>query len=408
MVESAAIGRPVGKGIIGLLALAVFINYVDRGNLATAAPLIRDELKLSNTEIGVLLSAFFWTYTPGQILVGWLAEKINAYRTLALGLAIWSAATALSGLAAGFTTLIVLRLVLGLGESAAFPCSSKIFAEHLPTERLGSANGWISVGLALGPAIGTFGGGLIMAHAGWRATFFVFGLLSMLWLVPWIGATRRVSRDADANTDLRPPSFFAILRQLRAWGASFGHFSANYSLYFVISWLPLYLVKARGFTVAEMADLGGIVYVVYAISAHATGWFTDRWLRAGATSTRVRKSFLVAAHAGTAVCMLVCALGGPVTSIAGLVACGMFFGLCTPNMYAVAQTLAGPRAGGKWMALQNCVGNLAGITAPLITGMVVDRTGSFAYAFGIAAVMALAGAFCWGVVIRRIEVVKWD
>jgi MFS family permease len=410
--RSIAVSPPVrgtiGKGVIGLLAVAVFINYVDRGNLATAAPLIRDELHLSNTQLGVLLSAFFWSYTPGQILAGWLAEKINAYRTLALGLAIWSAATAGSGLVGSFTALIMLRLVLGLGESAAFPCSSKIFAEHLPAQKLGSANGLISVGLALGPAFGTFAGGMLMAHAGWRSTFLVFGLASMLWLAPWLRATRQASSHADANKADGVPSFFAILGQVRAWGASLGHFSANYSLYFVISWLPLYLVKVRGFSVSQMAELGGVVYVIYAISAQTTGWLSDRWMKAGASSTRVRKTFLVCAHAGTAVCMVVCAMGGPSLSIAGLLASGIFFGCCTPHMYAVAQTLAGPRAGGKWMALQNCVGNLAGITAPLVTGIVVDRTGSFGLAFLAAAGVALAGAFCWGVVIRRIDAVDWN
>src|SRR5215471_4741584 len=136
----------MGRGIVFLLALAVFINYVDRGNLATAAPLIKSELKLSNTAIGLLLSGFFWTYTPGQLLAAWVAEKINAYRTLALGLAIWSLATTLSGFASGFVVFFLLRLILGLGESVAFPCSSKLFAEHLPTHRLGAANGLVGVG----------------------------------------------------------------------------------------------------------------------------------------------------------------------------------------------------------------------------------------------------------------------
>ncbi len=137
----AALSSPV----IGLLALVVFINYVDRGNLATAAPLIKDRLKLSSTQVGLLLSACFWSYTPSQILAGWLAERINAYRTLALGVALWSLATIGSGFATDFWTLIVLRLLLGLGESAAFPCSSKLLALHLPSRRLGGANGWVAV-----------------------------------------------------------------------------------------------------------------------------------------------------------------------------------------------------------------------------------------------------------------------
>ena len=135
----AAIGikaapRPVafGNGVVVLLALAIFINYVDRGNLATAAPLMKDELHLSASKFGLLLSAFFWTYVPGQIVAGWLVEKFNAYRTYALGLALWSISTALTGVASGFSMLIALRLLLGVGESVAFPCSSQLIAQHLP------------------------------------------------------------------------------------------------------------------------------------------------------------------------------------------------------------------------------------------------------------------------------------
>src|ERR1700737_1191155 len=135
----------IGPAVVPLLAVAVFINYVDRGNLATAAPLIQDQLRLSSTQIGVLLSAFFWSYVPAQILAGWLAERINPYRTLAIGFAIWSIATALFGVATGFAALVALRLLLGLGESAAFPCSAKLLAQHLPSDKLGGANGLIGV-----------------------------------------------------------------------------------------------------------------------------------------------------------------------------------------------------------------------------------------------------------------------
>ena len=118
----------MGAGVVTLLATALFINYVDRGNLATAAPLMKDELKLSSSEIGLLFSVFYWTYIPGQLVAGWLAERINAYRTLALGLVLWSLATAATGLVSGFAILIALRLLLGIGESAIFPCSSKLIS----------------------------------------------------------------------------------------------------------------------------------------------------------------------------------------------------------------------------------------------------------------------------------------
>ena len=399
---------PIGRGVVALLGLAVFINYVDRGNLATAAPLMKDELKLNNSQIGLLLSAFFWTYVPGQVLAGWLAERINAYRTLAIGLAIWSLATAATGLVSGFAVLIALRLVLGVGESAAFPCSSKLLAQHLPTHQLGAANGLIGVGLALGPAFGTFFGGTLMAFTGWRPAFLLFGLVSLLWLIPWLLATRKASVEADtSDTGVAPPSFLEILGRPSAWGASLGHFAANYAFYFVISWLPLYLVKSRGLSVGQMAQLGGVIYVIYAASCLATGWICDRWMAAGASDTRVRKTFLVAGHLGAAICMAVCAVGGPVTSIVSLLFAGLFFGFNTPNIFAVGQTLAGPRAAGKWIGLQNCVGNTAGIVAPIITGFVVDRTGQFDWAFAIAGGVSLLGVLGWGLIIRRVSAERW-
>jgi len=391
---------------VPLLALGVFINYVDRGNLATAAPLIKDELGLTNTQLGVLLSAFFWTYTPGQLLAGWLAERINAYRTLALGLAIWSLATATTSLATGFAALLALRLAVGLGECASFPCSSKLLAEHLPTHRLGAANGLIGVGLALGPAFGTLAGGLLIARTGWRPSFLVFGLVSMAWLAPWLLATRSASRLADSTPSEAPP-FAEILSKPAAWGAGLGHFAANYSFYFVVTWLPTYLVKARGLSVTEMAEVGGAIYVVFAASSVGAGWLADRWMRRGWSDTLVRKGQLVAGHLGVAVSLAACALGPPTLAIASLVATGVFFGLNTPNIYATGQTLAGRRGGGKWIGLQNAFGNLAGIVAPLITGLVVDRTGSFAAAFLLAGAASLLGVLGWGVIIPRIAPIAW-
>ncbi|WP_304186308.1 MFS transporter [Phenylobacterium aquaticum] len=401
--------KPVelGVAVVPLLALAVFINYVDRGNLATAAPLIKDQLHLSATQIGLLLSAFFWSYMPGQLMAGWLSERINAYRTLALGLAIWSVATIASGLAGGFMSLIVLRIVLGFGESAAFPCSSKLLAQHLPHDKLGAANGLIGVGLALGPAFGTFAGGLLMARLGWRPVFLLFGLVSLLWLVPWLISTREASAEATRAPAAPAPSFRAILAKREAWGASLGHFCNNYAFYFVISWLPLYLVKARGFSVSHMAEVGGLIYVVYAASSMTVGWATDRWMQAGASANLVRKTTICTGLMLTAGAMMACAMGDARTSVISLFVAGAAFGFGTPNIFAIGQTLAGPVAAGKWVAVQNVFGSLAGIIAPIITGAVVDRTGQFTWAFAIAAAMALLGVVGWGLVIRKVAPVSW-
>ncbi|HEY2444804.1 MAG TPA: MFS transporter [Rhizomicrobium sp.] len=410
-VAVESVPRPVasmGAGIVSLLSLALFINYVDRGNLATAAPLMQTELKLSGAELGLLLSVFYWSYTPCQILAGWLSERISATFVLAIGLAIWSLATAATGLVSGFAALIALRLLLGVGESALFPCSSKLLAKHLPPHKLGSANGAIGVGLSLGPAFGTFVGGMLMARYGWRPVFFLFGIASLAWLVPWLLATHDSPLGRNDASDEPAPGFLDILRHREAWGACLGHFSANYAFYFVISWLPLYLVRERGFTIAGMSMLGGLIYLVNAASTTVSGWASDQWIRMGASTNRVRKVMIVASHAGTALAMLGCAFGNTSLAVASLFLAAMSFGPGTVSLYAIGQTLAGPRCGGKWIGVQNCVGNIAGIVAPVVTGFVIDRTGQFFWAFAIACAVALGGIFAWGLIIRRVAPVKWN
>jgi MFS family permease len=398
----------MGKGVVGLLALAVFINYVDRGNLATAAPLIKDQLRLSNVQIGLLISAFFWSYTPGQLLAGWLSERINPYRTLAAGLALWGLATAATGLVGGFVAIFMLRLLLGLGESAAFPCSSALLARHLPRHKLGVANGLIMMGMALGPAFGTLAGGMLMAKVGWRAVFLVFGAVSLLWLIPWLRATRHAVSHDEEGPSAPSPSYLEILRRRDIWGASLGHFSEAWAWYFIISWLPLYLVKARGFTLSQMAELGAAVYLVQALGAQATGWLGDRWMERGASDTLVRKTLLVGGHIGAAGALAACAVAGPLTSIVCLFVAAVCVGVICTNLFATGQTLAGPAAAGKWIGVQNAIANFAGILGPVVTGLVVDRTGTFASAFVLTGVIALAGAAGWGLILRRVEPLAWQ
>jgi MFS family permease len=401
--------KPVslGSAVVPLLALVIFINYVDRGNLATAAPLIKDELGLSATQIGVLISAFFWSYTPAQILAGWLAEHASAHKTLAIGLAVWALATAASGLVGSFMALLLFRVVLGAGESVVFPCTSKLLAQHLPVERLGMANGLTLVGLGLGPAFGTFVGGELMSAWGWRDVFVVFGLVSLLWLVPWWSATRDMASRTVPHPTRRVPSFLEIIRRREAVGACLGHFCANYVLYFVISWLPLFLVKERGFSVTQMAEVGGLIYVVYAASTWLSGWFSDRWMRARASANRVRKTGIVGALALIAITLPLAATGGEFVSLASLFVAAMAMGLGTPNVFGIAQTLAGPQAAAKWVGVQNCIGNIAGIVAPIVTGVVVDRTGAFFWAFAVAGAVSLIGTIGWGFVIPRVAPLDW-
>jgi MFS family permease len=246
-----------------------------------------------------------------------------------------------------------------------------------------------------------------MVQMGWRAVFLFFGLGSLVWLWPWLVTARHASVRADARSNARAPSFISILKRREAWGASLGHFSNAYTFYFVISWLPLYLVKARGFSVVEMAELGSLIYLVYAVSTWLMGWLTDRWLHAGANVNRVRKTAAVACHVVVAASMLCCAVGDATVSVASLFVAGIGFGLNQAGIFAIGQTLAGPDAGGKWMGVQNSLANLAGIAAPIITGLVVDRTGQFFWAFIVAGCVSLTGILGWAVLIGRVSPVNW-
>jgi MFS family permease len=296
--------------------------------------------------------------------------------------------------------------MLGLGESVMYPASMKILAQEALEGQRGRANGFLGAGLYAGPAFGTLAGGLLMAWLGWRVIFFVFGCASLLWLWPWL-TTPRASTPQRSPGMQDCPSTFMILRRRELWGSCLGHFCLAYATYLLLSWLPVFLVKARGLSITEMAQIGAGVYALSALTCILTGWVSDYWLAVGASSNRVRKTMLVTGLAGVAVCLSACALTGPVGSVLAMAACGACLGIVNPALYATAQTLAGPEAAARWFGVQNFVGNFAGISAPLITGIVVDRTGSFSFAFLIAAVLALVGMIAYGLIVRRIEPVDW-
>ena len=401
---------PANAGISGrmvlLLAAAIFINYIDRGSLALASPLLKDELQLSNAEMGILFAAFFWSYAPLQPLAGWIAQRFDVRHVLAAGLALWALATLLTGLATTFVMVFGLRLLLGIGESVSYPCNAKLLAQRATAQQRGRANGFVAVGQALGPTCGTLLGGFIMARYGWRAMFIFFGALSLLWLIPWRAATR----DAAATGSLPglpPVSYRALLRERALWGTGIGHFCGNYAYYFMLTWLPLLLVKTFGFSIQKMTVIGAGVYAVHAVVAAAAGWLGDRRIRAGADPHRVWKPMIVAGMCGAALTMALCTVTGPTPTIVLLLVTGVFFGLQSPSLGAISQTLGGPRAAGQWMGIQNLLANMAGVLGPVITGVVIDRTGSFFWAFAIAAAVTLAGAFAFGMIIRRVEPVAW-
>ncbi|MGA8429414.1 MAG: MFS transporter [Candidatus Sulfotelmatobacter sp.] len=394
-------------GVLILLWLSVFLNYIDRSNLSLAAPLLKGELRLSASQLGVLLSAFFWTYASLQIPAGWLVDRVEVKWTFAGGFLIWSAATALTGVLHTFAALLAVRVVLGIGESVAFPSYSKIIANHFPEEHRGFANSVVASGLSFGPGFGMLFGGTLMGRFGWRPFFLTLGLASFLWLGPWAVWMPR-GKPATGRTDKVIPGILEIISR-RAWVATaLGLFAGNYVGYFLITWLPFYLVRERGFSMNAMAEAGGAILFAAAISAMVSGKLSDRWILAGATPTRVRKRFMVAGSLLVGTFLMAAVTAPRSLSVGLLMLAGASYGLISSNMWAITQTLAGPRVTGRWAGSQNFIGNLSGAIGPALSGFLVDRTGSFLWPFLIAGAVAWGGAAVWASLLGPVEPVRWS
>jgi ACS family D-galactonate transporter-like MFS transporter len=402
----AAISRGLWA-IIALMVVSVAINYIDRGSLGIAIPLLRKELHFSSQQIGWLSAAFFWTYALLQISSGWLVDRYEVKWVLALGFLAWSLATAATGLAHSIGFMVGCRLLLGIGESVAYPCYSKIIAARVQEHQRGRANGLIDAGTKFGPALGTLAGGLLMAHYGWRPVFVVLGLGGLLWLPAWLLWMPREPAAARVTMHTGGPGFGEILRQPRAWAAFLGHFSGNYFWYFLLTWLPDYLTKERHMSLETMAVVGAVAYCATGISTTITGCVADRAIAAGATPTRVRKTCVCGGLAVSSSVVGVAFIEDSTVAIALLLFACMAYGVFASSHWAIGQTMAGPAAVGKWSGLQNCVGNMAGVVAPAITGMVVQATDHFYWAFAVSAAVVLSGAAIYVFWLGPVEPVTW-
>jgi MFS family permease len=391
--------------VVFLLALAILINYIDRSNLSIAAPLIKDELGLSVTQLGALLSAFFWIYAFMQIPAGWLVDRFDVKWVFAAGFLVWSTATAVTGILHGFAALLIIRVILGVGESITFPSLGKILGSYFTESRRGFANAVAMAGLALGPALGILIGGNVVARFGWRPFFLTLGLAGLLWLVPWLAWMPR--RAPSSVVPAQGPGFLEILQEQSAWGTCICQFCVNYPLYFLVTWLPFYLTRGRGFSMTRMARIGGLVFLLFAISSIVFGKLSDRWIASGGSPTLVRKTLAVGGKTAMGI-FLVAAVLAPDNLVTPMLAMvGFSMGLQASTIWAITQTIAGPKMVGRWVGVQNFFGNFAGWVAPALTGILLDKTGHYYWAFGITAAVCWIGALSWIIVVGPVEEVDW-
>lgn len=406
-MATIATGINISRSLVFLLGAAVFLNYVDRGAIGIAAPLMKSDLGLSEEAYGIAFSAFFWIYAPVQLFAGWLCDRFSVYKLMAWGIALWAGSTLLMGFAGGFVSLLVLRILLGVGESISFPGSSKIIARHVAPERRGIANASVAAGIALGPAAGTLAGGLILGSWGWQAIFFVFGALTLVWLLPWKQTIKTLPTTGYHDEGPKVP-VGALLTKWPLWSMSIVHALGNYCFYFLLAWLPLFLTKSRGFTIGEMTMLATLGYAVQGGCALGFGRFSDWWTGSGRSEATCRRWMMVASQLLAAAAILGLAFAHSAVAIAILLClAGAASGALSLNLYAVAQMFAGPRASGTWVGVQNAIGNISGIIGPIITGIIVQRAG-YNSAFILTAAVATIGAIWWAIGVPRIEQVKLD
>jgi MFS family permease len=404
-VDGSGLYRGRDRVIIALLFISALLNFVDRGNLSVAAPVLGPEFGLTPVAMGVLLSAFFWTYSVFQVLTGWLADRYQASLLYGAGFLIWSIATMLTGVVHSFTGLVIFRLLLGLGESTAFPAISSILATNFPEDRRGFVNSLIDAAGKSGPAVGTFFGALIISAYGWRNLFLWVGSASLLWLIPWARFAPR--QPAAAHEREFAPGFLQILSKRAAWATFFGLFSLNYGYFFLITWLPSYLVRERHFSMRSMAVFGALPFAAAALSSVVSGWTSDRLIARGHSVNAVRKSFAAGGAFLSAFPLFASALSRDAIAMPLLALSFLAIGMFTSNLWTITITLAGKSAAGRWTGMQNAFGNLGSLIAPIVTGWIVGHTGSFLLAFAAASGYMLLGCAMYLFGIKKIEPVQW-
>ncbi len=381
-----------------LLSVSVLINYMDRGNLGIAAPQLTRELHLTDSQMGFLLSAFFWTYALFQIVSGWLVDRWDVARVYAAGFLLWSLATFAMGLVTGFAALIAFRLLLGIGESVAFPAYSKILSTNFREEERGLANSVIDACTKFGPAAGVLLGGWMIGQWGWRWFFIVTGAGALVWLVPWLYYSPR--QQARAAGSERGPGWMEILASRSAWATFIGLFCHNYNWYLLLTWLPSFLIRERGFSMGMMALYNALPLCATAVTTIAAGIWSDRLAARGANVPRMRRNFLISGMVVTALALPFSTLPSHAAAMTFLVISFAGIGLYVSNCWALTQNLAGAEASGRWTGLQNAVGNMGGVVAPVVTGILIERTGRFFAAFVTSSAVVLCGALVYLVLLR--------
>lgn len=371
--------------IAGLLSLAGFINYLDRAIISIALPVIGAELHLGPAAKGVLLSSFFWSYALMQLPVGWAADRYNLRWLYSGGFALWSLACGFTGFATTLGVLMIMRVALGVGESIYMPGGMKIVSLLFGRKERGLASGLMNCGTRAGLALGAPLIAYLVRSLGWHRSFFVLGFGAVFWLIPWMSV---YPADMGSRHSAPAPSLRRTLATLdrNLLGMCLGHVGFSYYWYLLVTWLPDYLVESRHMTLQRAGAFVTIPYLVFTVSEPLGGWIADRLVTFGFNERRARKAVVTAAFFSS-VMLLVAARTAGDTAAVWMIGAASLVGLATGNLYTLTANAAPEDTVGVWMGFLNFAGNVSGVVAPVVTGLLIQRTGSYYPGFAVAVVI---------------------
>ncbi|WP_213989257.1 MFS transporter [Sodalis sp. dw_96] len=400
----------------GWIAVFLFsltmINFMDRIALSIAATPIAKDLKLSAVDMGYLFSAFIWGYAIFLIPVGYMVDRYGTKKMIGIGILVWSAATALTGVVTGFTQLIMMRLIMGIGESVSNPAGAKVIRQWIPASERGMTTAIFNSGSYAGPAVSSIILGTLVALYGWHISFVVAGALGFIWLLAWLiffnspqkakwlGEEERTyilsnlsnNNNPSQSTDERSQGLIALMKTPTLWGIAITQGCNVYTQYLFLTWLPSYLQATMNLDIRHTGVYSAVPYATSVILCIFIGHLSDKYLRKGGVGTGKRRSAVALSLLTGATILFVPFTTNPTIILIILSVALTGVASATPlNHSLLNDLLPTPKDVAKGIAFIVVVGNIFGMGAPIITGYVVQMSNSYNWAFGIAGLLLLVG-----------------
>ncbi|MDB5689835.1 MAG: transporter [Sphingomonas bacterium] len=405
---------------LALIATGTLINYLDRTILGIAAPALTTELDISPALMGIVFSAFSWTYAASQVPGGVFLDRFGTRLTYCLSAGFWSFFTLCQALVGGIGSLLGLRLLLGVAESPCFPANSRVVATWFPRQERAFATGVYTVGEYIGLAFLSPLLFAMMAAFGWRSLFVAAGVLGLVFALVWwikyrdppesranaaeidliVAGGGLVAQPAMQKFDWRAAS--RLLQHRQMWGICIGQFAGNSTLVFFLTWFPTYLATERHMDWLKIGFFAVMPFIAASIGVLFGGWWSDRMLRQGYSPNVARKLPIILGLllASTIVAANFVDDNNIVIAILSVA----FF---AQGMAALGWTLVSDIAPEGMLGVTggvfNLAANLAGIVTPIAIGAIVAGTGSFFYALAFIAAIALIGALAYLVVLGDVK-----